>query len=223
MLRLVLVRHGQCDMNLALATTVGGRASNSPLTALGRTQALQLGQFWLQKGYKPDKVFASTAVRAIHTAQLACAQIGISSDQIQIFPELEELDQGEWEGKPRSECYTQEVVALLDKDGYTFKPPGGESQQDLENRMVAFVEKHIIDRLQDQGCDDSVALFGHSLAIKVFWRYVFGAAKQVTYKHVLDNTGLVTLLYHKKTKSWHMQGFNTTDHLTELNSHTNNV
>ena len=37
--RVLFVRHGECEMNLALGSVVGGRADDSPLTARGEAQA----------------------------------------------------------------------------------------------------------------------------------------------------------------------------------------
>lgn len=40
------------------------------------------------------------------------------------------------EGKPRQECYTPEVLKQIEKDKWGFAAPGGESQMQLEDRMV---------------------------------------------------------------------------------------
>lgn len=39
MKRICFIRHAQCDMNLTLATHVGGQSNGSPLTPLGKQQA----------------------------------------------------------------------------------------------------------------------------------------------------------------------------------------
>lgn len=41
------------------------------------------------------------------------------------------------EGKPRHECYTPEVLAAIQADGWNFAAPGGESQRQLEERVVS--------------------------------------------------------------------------------------
>jgi broad specificity phosphatase PhoE len=40
------------------------------------------------------------------------------------------------EGRPRQECYTPEVLAQIQADNWDFAAPGGESQKQLEDRMV---------------------------------------------------------------------------------------
>ena len=44
MKRILLARHGECDMNLHLHTTIGGQSNASPLTSLGVQQAEDLGR-----------------------------------------------------------------------------------------------------------------------------------------------------------------------------------
>jgi hypothetical protein len=41
------------------------------------------------------------------------------------------------EGKPRQECYTPEVLAAIQADNWNFAAPGGESQRQLEERVVS--------------------------------------------------------------------------------------
>jgi hypothetical protein len=40
------------------------------------------------------------------------------------------------EGKPRHQCYTPAVLQQIQQDGWNFAAPGGESQKQLEDRMV---------------------------------------------------------------------------------------
>lgn len=42
MKRILLARHGECDMNLHLKHRIGGQSNASPLTQLGRDQAEDL-------------------------------------------------------------------------------------------------------------------------------------------------------------------------------------
>jgi len=75
MKRVLLVRHGQCEMNLTLDGHIGGQQNHSPLTPLGTQQAAALGASLAaalaHAGVQPSqvRVFSSTAVRAVGTAQ----------------------------------------------------------------------------------------------------------------------------------------------------------
>ena len=121
----ILVRHGECEMNLEVADKVGGRASASPLTAKGEVQASKLGRWLRSRGVRFDRVVASTAVRAKRTAELMLAEMD-DPPQLELDSNLEEMTQGDWEGQPRSECYTEKTQAAIDADPRGFAAPGGE-------------------------------------------------------------------------------------------------
>ena len=94
-------------------------------------------------------------------------------------------------GKHREHVYTEDILAQIQKQPWTFAPPGGESQkvgilpkiavsrlhQDVEDRMVAFLKRHVMP-LIDLEADTqgkipvNVVLFSHSVAIKCLLRWV---------------------------------------------------
>lgn len=41
------------------------------------------------------------------------------------------------EGRPRHECYTPQVLQQIQADNWNFAAPGGESQRQLEERVVS--------------------------------------------------------------------------------------
>lgn len=106
MKRILLARHGECDMNLHLSTTIGGQSNTSPLTPLGVRQAEDLGTYLagLQRTANAPvvgAVHASTAVRARDTARVVMRALDIPEDRLQLSDQLLELDQGQWEGAVR--------------------------------------------------------------------------------------------------------------------------
>ena len=56
--------------------------------------------------------------------------------QLELDSNLEEMTQGDWEGQPRSECYTEKTQAAIDADPRGFAAPGGESKADVEARLT---------------------------------------------------------------------------------------
>lgn len=103
MKRILLARHGECDMNLHLSTTIGGQSNSSPLTPLGLRQAEDLGAYLanLQRTANAPvvaAVHASTAVRARDTARVVMRALDIPEDRLELSECLLELDQGQWEG-----------------------------------------------------------------------------------------------------------------------------
>jgi alpha-ribazole phosphatase len=57
--------------------------------------------------------------------------------QVRIDPRLKEISFGEWEGQPWSEIDRSELDAWA-ADVLGFKPPGGESVRDLQQRTAEF-------------------------------------------------------------------------------------
>ena len=75
--------------------------------------------------------------------------------------ELLELDMGEFAGKPRAEIYTKERLDEIGRDVWNFKPPGGESQREVEERVM-----RVIDEIKDTHESGVSLVVYHGLAIK---------------------------------------------------------
>ena len=147
--RLYLIRHGQSQSNQD-ASTVGGRDEKTPLTAKGESQARTLGERLKREGVSFHHVFASHAVRALHTAQLACEVLGFAGE-IKVDQRVIEFSQGSLERQPRDTVYREggAVKAGIRNHGNLFfRPPGyspdgtrGESALDTEVRFSEFVDE----------------------------------------------------------------------------------
>ena len=79
-------------MNLHLATTIGGRANDSPLTGRGRAQASALGERLarLPAAQRPSLLFASTAVRARETAEAISRALKDNNHEVSVPVQLHE-------------------------------------------------------------------------------------------------------------------------------------
>lgn len=222
MRRLLLVRHGQSEMNLRIAHVVGGQSNASPLTPLGERQARALGAHlgrMLAPHKAPAFVLSSTAVRARDTARLMLEAAGSQGEggpaavAVELSDELLELHQGEWEGKRRDECYTAAALEEIGRDPWNFKAPGGESQRELEARVSACILGAALPHAPPGGPPGVVV--AHGLAIKCFLRNVLGSAPALTWKVRLDNTGVVELAFVESgaAAGWHVLRVNDTSHL----------
>merc|ERR1719263_2705899 len=200
----ILVRHGECEMNLEVADKVGGRASASPLTAKGEAQASKLGRWLRSRGVRFDRVVASTAVRATRTAQLMLAELE-NPPQLELEASLEEMSQGEWEGQPRSECYNAKTVAEINADPRGFAAPGGESKADVEARAVQAIEKYA--RAGERTC-----IVNHGIVAKCFLRHVLQSDWASLHEVGLENTGLMRFT-RKEGGHWRVVSVNETPHL----------
>lgn len=135
--RLFLVRHGEVDANVELRY-LGHR--DDPLSEHGAWQAVQLGQALAALPVKA--IYASPLRRTADTA----AQIGRAHQlPVHVDERLREAGFGDWEGLTRAE-----VLARSPQDGALLAaweahpggaPPGGESLQDVQGRVLALVHE----------------------------------------------------------------------------------
>lgn len=67
----------------------------------------------------------------------------------------------------RAQCYSPELTAAFAADpwgtAWHFRPPGGESQHDVERRMTQFILGQVLARVTP---DAPAVLVGHGMAIK---------------------------------------------------------
>jgi broad specificity phosphatase PhoE len=202
---LFLVRHGECEMNLHLGERVGGRASSSPLTTKGRDQAAQLGTY-LERLFAERKIstqdvrfVSSTAVRAVDTARIAMKQMAVDEARLVSSPELEELDMGEFAGQPRAEIYNEERLREIARDVWHFKPPKGESQREVEERVMAYLGQVI-----DQHDTGVTIVVYHGLAIKCTLRHILGSRPEMSRKIETENCS-ISHVAHCRSSGWHVK------------------
>ena len=208
MLDLYLIRHAESEMNLN-NHLVSGRSNESPLSLRGIHQAVLLGRRLDQESVKFDRAYSSIAVRALDTARIVCPWIGYSIDEIVQSERLVEMSKGEWEGKPRMEIFTPEIMKSLETYPFGFKPPEGESQLEVEIRMYDWLYGHI---MPNEHLDSlTIGVFSHGTAIKCLLRGLLDFNPKITYKMVLDNTSITRLKYSKG--SWQVLTVNDAAHL----------
>lgn len=128
---LFLVRHGETEWN-----RVGrwqGR-TDIPLSDVGRQQARALAAQLTGRGIAD--VHASDLRRAMETAQLVAAALGVGEPRVD--PRLRERGFGCFEGFTREECAERHPEAwmryLADRRS---TPPGGEPQAEVAARLIA--------------------------------------------------------------------------------------
>ncbi|MBI4441237.1 histidine phosphatase family protein [Candidatus Woesearchaeota archaeon] len=205
MLELYLIRHAESEMNVN-AHLIGGRSHDTPLSEAGVMQAGLLGK--RLQGLQFHEVYSSPAVRTKQTSEIVCSALGYPLEKIVYAEELHELSQGDWEGKPRSEIYTPETLVHINSNNWDFRPPNGDSQRDVEERMYRFIEKSFLVRSQG---DLVIGVFTHGLAIKCFLRRVMDFTPKITYKIEIDNTSVTRLRYTEH--GWHPVSINDAAHL----------
>lgn len=133
--RLLLCRHGQTAFNAALRFQ--GQL-DEPLSELGREQARLLAQRLVPEPI--DVAYTSDLGRAHETATVALAGREVP---LHVDKRLREVAFGRWEGMTFSEIRDQypDDVAARDRDRVHYAMPGGESLQQLGQRVGAFMRE----------------------------------------------------------------------------------
>ncbi len=137
---LYLLRHGETEFNVA------GRyqgQQDSPLTARGREQARRHGALLKTLIEAPQdwRLVASPLGRALASARLVCAELGLPEDAIETDTRLQEMAFGKWEGLTPAEIQARypEAWAAREADRWHHLRPGGESYALLAARIGAFL------------------------------------------------------------------------------------
>ena len=175
--RLYLVRHGETLANREYRY-IGTR--DDPLSPLGETQALQLAE--ALSGLPIAAVYSSPLQRTYHTAIQIAARYSL---EVQRVVDLRECDFGTWEGLSRAEVLErspEDSQRLREWEHNTSViPPGGESFEALQQRVVTAVE-----RLAQAHSDQAIVLVSHVGPIKVLLSAALGAPLASAFRIFLD-------------------------------------
>ena len=136
MTRLIFIRHGQSVANEQ--NRFAGQ-TNVPLTELGQAQAKCAAEY-IVKREKIDKIYSSDLQRAHNTALPTSILTGLPINDVK---ELREICAGVWEGR-----LANEIEVEFEKEFYAWRHdyaharlPGGESVEEVYNRVVPFVKQ----------------------------------------------------------------------------------
>ena len=177
--RLLLLRHGQTE--LSVQRRYSGRG-NPELTDTGRQQAADAARHLATKG-GISAVGSSPLQRAQDTARAAADALGLP---VEIDDDLIETDFGEWEGLTFTEAATRhpEVHGRWLRDT-SLQPPGGESFDDVQNRVARARDRIIADH-----GSTTVLVVSHVTPIKTLLRLALGAGPSILHRLHLDLASL---------------------------------
>lgn len=132
-MRLILIRHGQTDYNVA--RLIQGSGVDAPLNNLGHTQAKKVGQRFADISI--DYIYSSDQTRAAQTMQyIADHHQNIAPI---LHPLLRERSAGVFEGKHYR--YYDFFRKIARSAWHNFRPWGGESMEQLQKRVVVWYEE----------------------------------------------------------------------------------
>ncbi len=197
---LVLIRHAETVWNRE------GRMQgflDSPLSPRGQEQAARLG---LRLSARPfTAVYTSDAPRCLETTRIAFSGSGLKPG---VLPGLRERNLGQWEGRLWKEVAESapEEAKVYKKDP-SFRPPGGETWNELQARLMSEIEKILS---AHPGGRIAVVTSGGSLRAAVFGVMSIPAALWPSW--ATWNTGLSRL--DRRDGNWRLIKYNDVGHLS---------
>ena len=205
MTRIILVRHGQSEANLARRWAAG--ATDAKLTALGLRQAELLADY-LTAHEQIDAVYASPLSRATDTVRPTAERLGLS-----VFPEegLREIFGGIWEDQPvavlRTDPRTKPDFDIWESDLARCRCTEGESVAELYERAVATVL-----RLAAENEGKTLLLGSHWTPVtSILTHAAFGDVSHIKESPSPHNASISILRYENGTLVAERQNF--IDHL----------
>lgn len=186
MTKLVLVRHGETDWNVA--EIFRGRL-DVELNETGRRQAEQLGQYLADR--EITSIFSSPLKRATETAEIVARKHHL---KVEVAPELNDYHFGEWQGLSHQQVREKypELFGEWLKNPQLVTVPGGESLGDVRKRVLGLVDKVV-----SRG-EGTCLLVSHRVVNKVLICALLSLDNTHFWNIRLDTCGLTTFTYEEE-------------------------
>jgi broad specificity phosphatase PhoE len=162
-MNIYLIRHGESRHNTNVSRELT-TDQDDPLTLKGEGQAIELGQWWIERGFKVDVTFSSPFLRATRTFELAFPNIPFLMDE-----RLIEQNLGVFEVPDRPEIakafeqYKQNYFLDLH-----IVPPDGESVIHHYARIRSFLDENVPVWLNSQQ-DILIVCHGGTIRLARMW------------------------------------------------------
>ena len=185
---LVLLRHGETAGSVAkLFSGRGGH--DHELTPLGRTQARLAGQLLAATRHGIGAIVASPLRRCLETAAYAAEELGL---EISIEEGFAESAFGEWDGLTYEQVAERWPGLLRDwLNSTSVAPPGGESMEALESRVLA-----ARDRVISAHLGATVLVVAHVNPIKSLVRVALDAPPHAVYRMAMAPASVSEIDYY---------------------------
>jgi probable phosphoglycerate mutase len=148
--RVYLARHGEAEYETGLLMDHGGS-----LTPGGRSQARELGE--RLRGQRIAHVYCSTQSRAVQTAELAAAVLGV---EVTVREGLAELALGDALGQPAGMGLFEPEMRAWAAGDVDVRPDGGESATEIAARV-----RTVLDDLADRHRGEAILVVSHGGAM----------------------------------------------------------
>lgn len=180
-MKLLLIRHGETPVNVA--GKMHRNTDTAGLSDKGKEQAQQVAKVCRDQGV--DMLYSSPETRALETAEVIAHELGL---QTLVIEGLRERNWGAWEGKSFAEIRpTLDAMSLEER--YIFRPPGGETWQEMDERLFRAVQE-IVHR-----ANKASAIVTHAGEIRALIPLLLGEAKETSFRYGPPNASITTFSY----------------------------
>lgn len=197
--RIILLRHGKSEASDQ--GIVQGQGLSIPLTDEGRRQAKETAEKLAHVSF--DNIFSSTAIRATETAQIVRTHhADVPFTQI---AELNERSKGAGEGMTHEE-YAQRYPDIMRQweQGLDARPEGGESFEDVHQRVVPVIERHM-----SEIAPGSTALYViHGNVIRVLLGHMLHIPHELRARIKQDYCAVNSVVFDHEKKRWDIEYVN---------------
>ena len=169
MKNILLIRHGQSEWNkLNLFTGF----KNVDLTQQGVEEAIKASENFKELGIKFDLAYTSVLSRAQKTSEIILKELGQHEDlkknsKIIEHIALNERDYGDLTGLDKKETadkYGDEQVHKW-RRGYSDRPPGGESLEDVVTRVKSYYDSEILPQIVSE-LNNNILIAAHGNSLR---------------------------------------------------------
>ncbi len=206
-MKLYLIRHGQTEWNIE--GKIQGK-TDIPLNETGLWQARMLAEG--MKAREICAVYSSPLLRAAQTAAVLAEKKEL---QVQLVPELKEVDFGLWEGRSWIEVDEEfhEDFRNWEENPAVYMPTGGESIESCKSRCREAVERIVseLTGIRDTAIQDA-AIVAHGGILAHVVDYLL---RNQTEKEeiIVKNASISVIEYDPETEAGRLLLLNDTAHL----------
>jgi broad specificity phosphatase PhoE len=159
--RFILIRHGESVGNRDRKFTT---SHLSPLTALGREQALGAAA-WIAQRFKPSLMVVSPYLRTRQTGAIIAERLRLA---IEVEEDLRERDMGILAGQPYPKIINDPT---FDRERFwLWRPAGGENFEEVRRRAGG-----VLDRLAQVHRGREVVVVSHGGVMTALWAHANGS------------------------------------------------
>jgi alpha-ribazole phosphatase len=158
-----LLRHGEIQTLKEGKRFIGWQ--DVALSDVGLTQARKWADFFSVAALK--NICCSDLSRCLETARIIGARCSLEPSP---FPELREIDLGQWDGQPFETIQSRDPAAFLERGDRIadYRPPDGESFRDLQERVWPVFKKIV------QSSSGPTLIVTHAGVIRVLLCQILG-------------------------------------------------